>query len=164
MNITPFVRDRVTDEFRRLTKNGLEIETAIFVWAKHQHQNSTYSEAKLYSYKVRQLVYAYKNNHDAIRGYTPDELVLLDNNELNAGCTADDAPPALHHTTFDDLDRDDYEAIPDDDRQVMEDNSILKCHKCGSNSVTWTLKQTRGADEPMTAFCICNNCSTRWKK
>lgn len=42
-------------------------------------------------------------------------------------------------------------------------SSALKCGKCGQMRVSYTQAQTRSADEPMTTFCECLNCGTRWK-
>lgn len=41
--------------------------------------------------------------------------------------------------------------------------SLIKCGKCGKRSVTYNQVQTRSADEPMTTFCLCNECGHRWK-
>lgn len=43
------------------------------------------------------------------------------------------------------------------------EHAVLKCRKCKSVDITWTQKQTRGADEAMTIFCVCNTCKNRWK-
>uniref|UniRef100_A0A183BKB1 Transcription elongation factor n=1 Tax=Globodera pallida TaxID=36090 RepID=A0A183BKB1_GLOPA len=40
---------------------------------------------------------------------------------------------------------------------------MFKCHKCGSNSCTYSQMQTRSADEPMTTFVFCRSCGNRWK-
>jgi len=40
---------------------------------------------------------------------------------------------------------------------------LLKCGKCLNNNVTYNQLQTRSADEPMTTFCLCNECGNRWK-
>ncbi|XP_043214896.1 transcription elongation factor S-II-like [Amphibalanus amphitrite] len=40
---------------------------------------------------------------------------------------------------------------------------LLKCGKCGKRNVTYNQIQTRSADEPMTTFCMCNECGHRWK-
>jgi len=40
---------------------------------------------------------------------------------------------------------------------------LLKCGKCRKNNVTYNQLQTRSADEPMTTFCLCNECGNRWK-
>lgn len=40
--------------------------------------------------------------------------------------------------------------------------TFIKCRRCGSNAVDTEQKQTRSADEPMTIFCLCRKCETRW--
>lgn len=37
------------------------------------------------------------------------------------------------------------------------------CRKCKVNKCTYYQLQTRSADEPMTTFVTCLNCSNRWK-
>lgn len=39
----------------------------------------------------------------------------------------------------------------------------VQCKRCKSNKTTFVLLQTRSADEPMTAFFYCYDCSNRWK-
>ena len=51
-----------------------------------------------------------------------------------------------------------YESIDD----VKNCDSSLKCRRCNSVEVTWEQKQTRGADEAMTVFCVCSTCNLRW--
>ncbi|CAD5112215.1 DgyrCDS1448 [Dimorphilus gyrociliatus] len=41
--------------------------------------------------------------------------------------------------------------------------SLIKCGKCGKRSVLYNQVQTRSADEPMTTFCLCQECGHRWK-
>lgn len=43
-------------------------------------------------------------------------------------------------------------------------DGLLRCRKCGLKKTTYSLLQTRSADEPMTAFVTCMNCGTRWKE
>lgn len=37
------------------------------------------------------------------------------------------------------------------------------CGRCKSTNITWTQKQTKGADESMTIFFECSDCGKRWK-
>lgn len=37
------------------------------------------------------------------------------------------------------------------------------CGRCRSTNITWTQKQTKGADESMTIFFECSDCGKRWK-
>lgn len=39
---------------------------------------------------------------------------------------------------------------------------FIQCRKCKSNDVDTDQKQTRSADEPMTIFCRCRRCDTRF--
>jgi len=40
---------------------------------------------------------------------------------------------------------------------------MFTCGKCKSKRTTYFQMQTRSADEPMTTFVTCLNCSKRWK-
>ena len=40
---------------------------------------------------------------------------------------------------------------------------MFECGRCKSTKTTYTQKQTRSADEPMTTFVTCSNCKNRWK-
>lgn len=42
-------------------------------------------------------------------------------------------------------------------------NSGDPCRKCHSRNTTYSLMQTRRADEGMTEFWMCKDCGTRWK-
>jgi transcription elongation factor S-II len=50
-------------------------------------------------------------------------------------------------------------------RAKMDENfkGAFKCSKCKSEKTTYYQMQTRSADEPMTTFVTCHNCSKRWK-
>lgn len=41
---------------------------------------------------------------------------------------------------------------------------IIQCRRCKSRYTTYYEKQTRSADEPMTAFVQCFECGNRWKQ
>ena len=45
----------------------------------------------------------------------------------------------------------------------IQGTSMFKCGKCRLNNCTYFQMQTRSADEPMTTFVTCLNCSNRWK-
>jgi transcription elongation factor S-II len=42
--------------------------------------------------------------------------------------------------------------------------SDMTCRKCGQKKVSYTQAQTRAADEPMTTFCHCLHCGSRWRE
>lgn len=45
----------------------------------------------------------------------------------------------------------------------QEYEGIFTCRKCKSKKTTYYQLQTRSADEPMTVYVECKNCSNRWK-
>jgi DNA-directed RNA polymerase subunit M/transcription elongation factor TFIIS len=52
-------------------------------------------------------------------------------------------------------------------KQVLSEKTatnvgLFSCPKCKSKDVDTEQKQTRSADEPMTIFCACTRCQTRW--
>lgn len=51
--------------------------------------------------------------------------------------------------------------MPRKDENVPD--GMFKCRKCKSMKTTYTQAQTRSADEPMTTYVFCLDCSTRWK-
>jgi DNA-directed RNA polymerase subunit M/transcription elongation factor TFIIS len=52
-------------------------------------------------------------------------------------------------------------------RIVLEEKrdtgTFIQCRKCKSSEVDTDQKQTRSADEPMTIFCQCRKCGTRFR-
>ena len=45
----------------------------------------------------------------------------------------------------------------------QQGSTFFKCGKCRQNNCVYFQMQTRSADEPMTTFITCLNCSNRWK-
>jgi DNA-directed RNA polymerase subunit M/transcription elongation factor TFIIS len=56
----------------------------------------------------------------------------------------------------------DLQTKANETRHDIESAGIIQCGACKSNSVSVVLKQTRSADEGMTAFASCGNCGARW--
>ena len=46
---------------------------------------------------------------------------------------------------------------------MAKQKGSFKCKQCNSWDTTYTQKQTRSADEPMTTFVLCLKCGNRWK-
>ena len=46
---------------------------------------------------------------------------------------------------------------------VSTADSLIQCRFCKKNAVSYTQKQTRSADEPMTLFYACSACDRRWR-
>ena len=43
------------------------------------------------------------------------------------------------------------------------DHTLIQCVACKKHAVTFYLKQTRSADEPMTRFNTCTACGKEWR-
>jgi transcription elongation factor S-II len=56
-----------------------------------------------------------------------------------------------------------HEKIAQRGRVTEDFKGAFKCAKCKSERTTYYQMQTRSADEPMTTFVTCHNCSKRWK-
>ena len=53
-----------------------------------------------------------------------------------------------------------YEAAKSKEEDYV---GLFQCGKCKGVKTTYYQMQTRSADEPMTTFVTCTNCSNRWK-
>jgi hypothetical protein len=56
--------------------------------------------------------------------------------------------------------------IEEERRRAAANNvpeGLFQCRKCKSKKTRYYQMQTRSADEPMTTFVTCLQCSTRWK-
>ena len=49
-------------------------------------------------------------------------------------------------------------------KPVLDGVGLFRCGKCGQRKTDYFQKQTRSADEPMTAFISCQNCGNQWKE
>jgi transcription elongation factor S-II len=49
------------------------------------------------------------------------------------------------------------------EQNIEASTDTFTCRKCRSKKCTYYQMQTRSADEPMTVFVTCLDCSTRWK-
>ncbi|RNF19695.1 transcription elongation factor [Trypanosoma conorhini] len=49
-------------------------------------------------------------------------------------------------------------------RATATKSTLFPCPSCKARDCSWTQKQTRSADEPMTVFCVCNVCEHKWRR
>lgn len=146
------------------------LEQAVWDWSKDRDVDTDESSCNhpLYEYKTKQMLYALIHNAALLsKKYTPTQLVVLDDRHLAEGTQADDmhAPPK-DEVNLEDIvmaDTEDIEEMPQEEREVVEAHAMMICRKCRGTDIQWELKQTRGADEPMTEFCYCKTCGTRWR-
>ncbi|KAL0207422.1 hypothetical protein P9112_012050 [Eukaryota sp. TZLM1-RC] len=129
---------------------SVNIETAMY---------ETYGSEPKYRGTYRTLKSAFLNNSDLIQlvedGHiSPQKLVSMTPQEF------------LTETQ-----KKYYEDISDKRKQMamLHDTDggsftdMFKCGKCGQRKCTYTQKQTRSADEPLTNFVLCLSCGNRWK-
>jgi len=110
-----------------------------------------------YGDKVQQLIYNLQTNPTyLLETYGPEELVQLNNESLVEN---------IHNEQVKEnaLKLAGYAALLETQFGDRESRTIF-CYKCGvKGDVEWNTKQTRGADEGSTIFCVCKGCKTRWK-
>ena len=88
------------------------------------------------------------------------EVVRAPDSSLIHGTALENIEEAIRakEDRFQQMLQDKYENL-DDERFC----AIVKCLRCGStDDITWDEKQTRGADEGATVFCVCTKCNNRW--
>ena len=91
-------------------------------------------------------------------------------NELKSGSVL---PQEVVFKTYRELDPELWEKIDINNKETALvfdlpqadeiEEGLYKCGKCKSRKTTNYQKQTRSADEPMTVFVTCANCSNRWR-
>lgn len=110
---------------------------------------------KEYSTNARRLIYnlTINNNKEQIlrnidkKEWKPEDLVVMDHKELY---------PELWLKY--------KKQLLCGDEEVSKDHiGLFKCRKCKSRRTTYYQLQTRSADEPMSTYATCLNCSNRWK-
>lgn len=123
-----------------------------------------YHDRQKYREKMQQITYNVSiNGKYLLSRYSPAELLDLTDKQL------------AHGTVFENI-TNDYErnlrqldSILQSTEGLQDLNnmqgSVLKCSnpRCTNSNISWTAVQTRSADEPMTLFCHCKNCGSRWK-
>lgn len=54
-------------------------------------------------------------------------------------------------------------SVVDEGPGFVPDHLLIRCKKCIHSRIIITQKQSRSADEGMTYFATCTNCSSTWK-
>lgn len=153
-----------------LTDNGRDqmlavgIENAIFLSNGHDPKSTGYRE------KFRMLHFNLPKNSalrvDLAMGHVQlDKLVQMSSQELldaeaqKVRLEQEDAAFQRSRGDWFEANRDKLNAAAG----VKETGGLFKCGRCKSTKTTHYQKQTRSADEPMTVFVQCTNCSNRWR-
>ena len=114
----------------------------------------------IYLGQVRRQAYNIACN-PAVASLPATQLINLSNEEFAAGTLVERVHTEEQDRMrgFSDLLKEKYENVV----RAQSSESILKCRNCGSSDITFSQKQTRGADESSTIFCSCQTCSKRWR-
>ncbi|CAN0260896.1 unnamed protein product [Ectocarpus sp. 6 AP-2014] len=135
------------------------------------NENNPYLSKKAsYLDKARQLVFNLKKNdqlrQDVREGLVePQRLVVMTSTELMAKDKREAMDKAVSERTEARM-LDWYDKNEDKINKqcgIKETEGMFECGRCKSTKTTYTQKQTRSADEPMTTFVTCSNCKNRWK-
>ena len=118
-----------------------------------------YDTATSYTRKLSQIVHNMRLK-PAI-AHLPHETILVMRDEERAEGTMIEAVQENERKRCSMLERLLREKCEDVDSYGAE--GPLRCRTCGSSSVVWDQKQTRGADESSTLFCSCTQCKSRWR-
>ena len=97
---------------------------------------------------------------------TANALVAMDAKQLASEEQKILREAAVSHAfdaTRSDWERLNYAKI-EEEYGIQNVNNFGKCQKCGGDRTTYTQKQMRSSDEPMTIFVTCINCGNRWRK
>lgn len=114
----------------------------------------------IYLGQVRRQAYNIACN-PAVASLPASQLIHLSNEEFSSGTLVERVQIEERDRMrgFSDLLKEKYENVV----RAQSSESILKCRNCGSSDITFSQKQTRGADESSTIFCSCQTCSKRWR-
>lgn len=125
---------------------------------KQQHSDSIEDFQQHYI----QLLYNLRVNRENLQSYTADELFFMDDDMLARGTQLlyeRKQRQSKLKTLNEILSRDQHENEMDSDKYAP----IVSCNRCKSSDIELHTRQLRSADEPMTIFCTCTKCGTKWK-
>lgn len=117
-----------------------------------------------YVAKMKQLLWALSINKAAlIPKYTPPQLVVLEEDILAAGTESEEWRRSHMQKVKS------YQQLINSKLTFPEEllgecvRDAMRCRKCHSTDFSVVMRQTRSADEPMTAHMTCDKCGFRWK-
>lgn len=121
-----------------------------------------YSDTEQYQAEMRRIAYNLAMN-SSLRDVEACRLVAMNDEELSRGTIVEriQQDEARRAQSVQNMLNEKYENVRR--RADGQNESILRCRRCGSGDISWQQKQTRGADEAMTVFCVCQECKTKWR-
>lgn len=136
-------------------------------------QNASFYGIPCWSYNSK-LLFSTDRPEEHIRyagfAYTSNCLKMLSLLETNVDIRKEGAQTIWYADTSTEkfkMFQDQYYQILSEAKKVLSEKAevtvgLFTCAKCKSKDIDTEQKQTRSADEPMTLFCACNRCGTRW--
>lgn len=149
-----------------LKKIALNIERGIFnyVLDKQYMKESRVWNVNFKNLYINRAVVIYSNLNPNSYLRNTNLLKRILNKQLNEFQLCYYEPKDMFPEKWNELMKD-YEQ--DLSMQICQDDTnvegIFKCGKCKTRKTVYTQMQTRSADEPLTTFVTCLNCSNRWK-
>ena len=171
-NISDTFRNKIVVKFNTLISDSSKsrnIEKSIYNYiiklSKNKNIQRTWDNdifRNLYLIKVRSI---YSNLKSDSYIQNKNFLILVKNDEIDIKNIANMSVYDIFPENWKEIielkskkDKLKYELKP----EAMTD--AFKCRKCGSRRTSYYEVQTRSADEPMTQFITCLDCSNRWKQ
>jgi DNA-directed RNA polymerase subunit M/transcription elongation factor TFIIS len=113
--------------------------------------------------QIQRIAFNLTLNHSYLtRTYKPIELLSLNDDMLaeQSHIEVDKKKMQDKHQSYHKLTQENFLQ-----REGLQERQCIICRFCGQQSIEFTTKQTRSADEGSTVFFMCTNskCKKRWK-
>ena len=148
------------DRMKEITKEPFQ---AADYWRLHQH----YFSPPNFDNEVHNVTTSSQNSSTE---FLDHYNARIDSNEIsicssNKKSSTNNGSNKAHKDKNNNFIRDTFNCDSADGREqnIEASTDTFTCRKCRSKKCTYYQMQTRSADEPMTVFVTCLDCSTRWK-
>ncbi len=129
-----------------------------------EHHTFLTQKPTQYGDKCKQLYFNLNNNPCILDTYALESLVHISDDDFAVGTPVEEWRREYEKKKIFEQNILSQKQEYDKEEQKMDNSkSTLVCGRCHSKDIDTDLKQTRGADEPMTCFCACKNCGKRWR-
>jgi DNA-directed RNA polymerase subunit M/transcription elongation factor TFIIS len=160
--LAPFIED---DSARK--KCALNIERGIFnytlgMYADNLRRCGTWNNMFKNMYMSRAVtIYSNLNPNSSLKNATL--MTRLLNKEFDEFALCKFSPAEMFPERWNELKEQYGEKVRDEAYKEEHEDGLFRCGKCKTYKTTYYQRQIRAADEPMTTFVTCLNCSNRWK-
>jgi|TARA_B110000967_G_C18755568_1_gene495135 DNA-directed RNA polymerase subunit M/transcription elongation factor TFIIS len=149
-----FKKKKTRDAAQQLFINDLKL-SASRARDIEKHVFSTCDTSLQYTQRIRKMLYNIKMH--------PSPLDIKDISNTTDLCWLKSIHP-LKYAAF--IAKNDSTRNAHEQTLVFnsDEKSLLQCSYCKKFTVTYFLRQTRSADEPMTCFAKCHTCDRSWRQ